>query len=366
MKVPFLELTQIHYQIKDKLIESFLNVLDSGQYISGDKLYEFEKNYSNYCGANYAVGVGNGLDAITVGLKALGIYPGDEVIVPANTFIATWLGVNSCGAIPIPIEPEFSSFNIDPNKIEERITKKTKAIIPVHLFGKPANLTEITKIAKKYTLSILEDAAQAHGATYRGRPIGGHGNLVAWSFYPGKNLGAIGDAGAVTCNDSEIASLMRAYGNYGSSQKYISNELGINSRLDSLQASILSLKLNYLSMWNDRRRNIAKKYIEGISCPGLILPESANLQDQVWHLFVVRHPNRDRLRSWLLDREIECGIHYPIPPHLQGAFDFLGYRPGSFPITELMAETMLSLPMGPHLSDEQVDFVIASVNKFRG
>lgn len=364
MQVPFLDLREINSSLQTDFIKAFENFLLSGQYVLGDQLAQFEKNFSTYCGATNAIGVGNGLDAIVLGLKALDVGVGDEVIVPANTFIATWLAVSICGATPIPVEPEFVTFNIDVSKIEASISKKTKAIIPVHLFGRPADLDAIKLIAVKYGLAILEDGAQAHGAFYKGRPIGSHGNIVAWSFYPGKNLGALGDAGALTTSSIYHAEEIRALRNYGSHEKYVSDVLGFNSRLDPLQASLLILKLKKLNAWNDARKLIAKRYIDGISCKNLILPDSTDLINQAWHLFVIRHPKRDHLRTWLQERGVECGIHYPIPPHLQKAFKFLGYCQGSFPITELMASSMLSLPMGPHLNDEQINFVIDAVNDY--
>lgn len=364
MKIPFLDLREINSQIQDELRVAFNNFLSSGQYILGDELVQFEKAYATYCGASHAVGVGNGLDAISLALKVLGVRSGDEVLVPSNTFIATWLAVKECGATPIPVEPEFNSFNIDPARIENHITDKTRVIIPVHLFGRPANLDEIMRIAKKNKLDVLEDAAQCHGATYKGRPIGSHGNIAAWSFYPGKNLGALGDGGAITTSSPLFSESLRGLRNYGSHEKYIFSEIGVNSRLDPLQAFFLNIKLKYLSQHNEKRRLIAKKYIDQIYCPNLILPDADGISDQVWHLFVVRHPERDRLKDWLSRRGIQCGIHYPIPPHLQRAFEFLGYRRGSFPMAEQMASSMLSLPIGPHLQDVQVDFVIDSLNQF--
>jgi dTDP-4-amino-4,6-dideoxygalactose transaminase len=364
MKVPFLDLRSLHLDMEQELVAALKKTLRSGLYVLGDELEQFEKSYSKFCGAKYSIGVGNGLDALSICLKAMGVGIGDEVIVPSHTFIATWLAVTECGAIPIPVEPEQGTFNIDPEKIESSITSKTKAIVPVHLYGRPASLREIMGIAKAHNLKILEDGAQSHGALYEGVLIGGHGNPVAWSFYPGKNLGALGDGGAVTTNDRELADAILVSRNYGAKQKYVFEEIGVNSRLDTLQAAILHLKLRHLAGWNMQRREIAKRYWLEINCPDLILPNLDHVDDQVWHLFVVRHPRRDHLKDWLLKKGIECGIHYPIPPHLQHAYHYLGYKKGSFPIAEKMAETVLSLPIGPHLNDEQINFVISSINEY--
>ena len=295
MSVRFLDLNSIHKEIQEEIQEALSVVLDSGIYIGGDSVNEFENNYAKYLGAKYCVGVANGLDAIKLSLMALNIKDGDEVIVPSHTFVATWLAVSELGAIPVPVEPDTDIYSINISQIEEAITKKTKAIIPVHLYGQPVDMDKIIIIAKKYGLYVIEDAAQAHGATYKDKKIGSHGDLVAWSFYPGKNLGAIGDAGAVTTNNKEYAEKIRVLGNYGSRIKYINEEKGINSRLDSIQAAVLNVKLKFLDTWNQQRKAIATSYLNEIDNDDLILPNKMSLSDSVWHVFPVRSVNRDEI-----------------------------------------------------------------------
>jgi dTDP-4-amino-4,6-dideoxygalactose transaminase len=301
------------------------------------------------------------LDALRLALIAMEIGPGDEVIVPSNTFIATWLAVSQCGATPVPVEPLESTCNLDPDRIEAGITKRTKAVIPVHLYGQPADLDPILSIARAHGLFVLEDAAQAHGAQYKGRRIGGHGDAAAWSFYPGKNLGALGDAGAVTTNNAQLAERIRMLRNYGSEIKYVHPMRGFNSRLDPVQAAALTVKLRHLDQWNDRRKAIAARYRQGLSGTSLQLPDVPAWADPAWHLYVVRHPRRDKLQSFLRDKEIGTQIHYPIPPHLQGAYRDHGRKEGQLPVAERMAETVLSLPMGPQMGEASVDAVIAAV-----
>ncbi len=363
MKVPFLDLQAQYLEIKPEVDSRLNEFLKAGSYIGGEYLKNFEENFSSFLGANYCIGVANGLDALEISLKALGIGKGDEVIVPSHTFIATWLAVSNCGANPIPVEPKQSSFSIDPSKIESAITKNTKAIIPVHLYGEPAELDSILKIAKTNNLFVVEDAAQAHGASYKSKRIGSHGHLVAWSFYPGKNLGAFGDGGAVTTNNLELAKKIREIGNYGSQKKYINDVIGRNSRLDPMQALMLDIKLKKLDEWNDRRREIAKKYLTELSDVGITLPDGLNLNDGVWHLFPVLANNRDVLKKYLDKNSIETLIHYPIPPHKQLAYasEFSSFN---LEISEKLSTQLLSLPIGPQLEINQVDFVIKILKKY--
>jgi dTDP-4-amino-4,6-dideoxygalactose transaminase len=306
------------------------------------------------------VGVANGLDALHLALVAMGVGVGDEVIVPSNTYIATWLAVSQCGATPIPVEPLESTYNLDPGKIEAAITPRTKAILPVHLYGQPADLDPILALARKHGLRVLEDAAQAHGARYKGRRIGGHGDVVAWSFYPGKNLGALGDAGAVTTNNPKIADRIRVLRNYGSRLKYVNEVQGYNSRLDPVQAVALRVKLKYLDEWNARRKAIAARFAAELE--GVVLPKVPEWAEPAWHLYVVQHAKRDALQKSLQEAGIRTLIHYPIPPHLQQAYQNLGYVAGQFPIAEGLANRVLSLPMGPQLDVAGVEAVIIALN----
>ncbi|MBL4680799.1 MAG: DegT/DnrJ/EryC1/StrS family aminotransferase [Pseudomonadales bacterium] len=355
--VPFLDLRASYLELKDELDEACLRVMDSGWYIFGEEVDSFESAYADFCEARHCVGVGNGLDALFLALKAMGVGQQDEVIVPSNTYIATWLAVSRCGAVPIPVEPCEDSYNIDPDKIEAEITAKTKVILPVHLYGQPADLDPILALACKYDLRVLEDAAQAHGARYRGKRIGSHGDAVAWSFYPGKNLGAMGDGGAVTTNDSELAERIRLLSNYGSKVKYENQVQGVNSRLDPLQAAVLSVKLKYLDEWNARRSALARTYSLKLSQSNLVLPFVPEWAEPVWHQYVVRTKDRDNLQKSLEQAGIATMIHYPIPPHRQLAYGYLDQSIGSFPIAERLANEVLSHPIGPHLKAEQHDHV---------
>jgi dTDP-4-amino-4,6-dideoxygalactose transaminase len=366
VRIPFLDLAASYQELKQEVDAAIDRVLASGWYILGPELEAFEAEYAAYCGARHCVGVANGLDALHLALRAMGVGPGDEVIVPSNTYIATWLAVSQCGAVPVPVEPDPETFNIDPAQIEAAITPHTKVILPVHLYGQPADLDPILWIARAHGLKVLEDAAQAHGARYKGRRIGSHGDAVAWSFYPGKNLGALGDAGAITTNDDELADRLRVLRNYGSRVKYVNEVPGWNSRLDPLQAAVLRVKLQHLDAWNARRAEIAGLYREKLAGSGVALPAVPAWAEPVWHLFVIRHPRRDAVQQALNEAGIGTLIHYPIPPHRQQAYANLGYPAGAFPIAERLADDVLSLPMGPHLrlqEAQQVAHVLQKVSQ---
>jgi dTDP-4-amino-4,6-dideoxygalactose transaminase len=358
MTVPFLDLGAAYRELQTDLESAILASLRTGWYIGGRDVEAFESDFATFTETQHCVGVANGLDALHLALLALGVGAGDEVIVPSNTYLATWLAVSQSGAIPVPVEPAESTYNIDPSRVEGAITPRTKAILPVHLYGQPADLDPILILAHKHGLYVLEDAAQAHGARYKGRRIGGHGDVVAWSFYPGKNLGALGDAGAVTTNDEKIADRIRVLRNYGSRVKYVNEVRGFNSRLDPVQASALRVKLKYLDEWNARRVAVAKRYAEGLAGAGLVLPYVPEFAEPVWHLFVVQHSKRDAIQRMLQDAGIGTLIHYPIPPHLQDAYMDLGLTKSQFPIAESMANRVLSLPIGPQLNDANVESVI--------
>ena len=362
MKVPFLDLHAAYSERKPEIDAAITRVLNSGWYIGGEEVEAFEAEWAAYCGAKYAVGVGNGLDALHLALKAMGVGENDEVIVPSNTYIATWLAVSQCGAIPVPVEPTEATYNIDPERIEAAVTSRTKVILPVHLYGQPAELDPILSIARKYGLFVLEDAAQAHGARYRGKRVGAHGDAVAWSFYPGKNLGALGDGGAVTTDNPDIADRIRVLGNYGSREKYVNEVKGVNSRLDPIQAAILRVKLSCLDDWNQRRSIVARLYSEGISHSGVAKPTVVGYAEAAWHLYVIRHQQRDRLQQALAVAGIGTIIHYPIPPYEQQAYAEDVF--GTFDTASRLAREVLSLPMGPQLSEEQVEYVITQVNQY--
>jgi dTDP-4-amino-4,6-dideoxygalactose transaminase len=360
MNIPFLDLHASYREVKPEIDEAIARVLESGNYILGPEVEAFEAEYASYCEARYAIGVANGLDALHLSLRAMGVGPGDEVIVPSNTYIATWLSVSHCGATPVPVEPDEVSYNINSTRIEEAITSRTKVILPVHLYGQPADLDPIYSIARRYGLRVLEDAAQAHGARYKGRKIGGYGDAVAWSFYPGKNLGALGDGGAVTTNDLELAERICMLRNYGSKIKYIHEVQGYNSRLDPIQAAVLRVKLKYLDEWNRRRRAIAVLYEEGLLGRGLGLPFVPAWAEPVWHQFVIRTVWRDKLIKRLNNAGIDTIIHYPIPAHLQKAYVNQGYDVGAFPIAERLSAEVMSLPIGPQMNS--VETVINLIN----
>ena len=359
--IPFLDLKAPYLELKKELDEAIARVVSSGWFIGGTEVDEFEANYAQYCGVTHAVGVANGLDALHLALRAMDVGPGDEVIVPSNTYIATWLAVSQCGATPVPVEPDARTYNLDPTLLEAAITPASRVILPVHLYGQPADMDSILAIARKHGLRVLEDGAQAHGARYKGQRLGGHGDVVAWSFYPGKNLGAMGDGGAVTTNDAQLADRLRVLRNYGSRVKYVNEVQGYNSRLDPLQAAILRVKLAHLDEWNSRRSAIAARYQEGLAGCGLALPYVPEWADPVWHLYVVQYPKRDALQQALADAGVGSLIHYPIPPHLQQAYASAERKQGAFPLAERMADQVLSLPMGPHLPTNQAQQVTAAL-----
>lgn len=356
--IQFLDLKSINHARESELKGAFERVLNSGWYINGKEVKNFEQEFAKYCESEYAVGVSNGLDALHLILRAYGIGHGDEVIVPSNTYIATWLAATYAGARPIPVEPDEATCNIDPANIEAAITPRTRAIIAVHLYGQPADMDPIMEIADRYGLKVIEDAAQAHGALYKGRKVGSLGHAAGFSFYPGKNLGAIGDAGSITTDDEELAEKVRMLSNYGSKVKYENEVQGFNCRLDELQAALLSVKLKYLNEETARRREIASRYQLGLDGLALQLPVIIDGVEPVWHLYVVRSLNRTSLQQALSDNNIGSMIHYPIPPHLQPAYLNLSYKVGSFPISERIHKQVLSLPMGPTVSDDQVQEVI--------
>lgn len=362
--VPFLDLRAAYLELKKEIDQAVARVLDSGWFILGKEVEAFEHEFAQYLGVKHCIGVGNGLDALHLSLKALGTGPGDEVLVPANTYIATWLAVSYAGATPVPVEPDERTYNIDPARIEAAITNKTKGILPVHLYGQAADMDPILEIARKHKLFVLEDAAQAHGARYKGKVVGGIGDVAGWSFYPGKNLGALGDGGAVTTNDDSIAKHVRLLCNYGSAVKYYFELPGFNSRLDEIQAAVLRVKLKHLDEWNERRRCIAQRYTAALRNCSMTLPYVPAWAEPVHHLYVVRGERRDALRTHLEKSGIGTLIHYPVPPHLQEAYQTMGLPKGSFPISEHIHSEVISLPMGPQMTDSQVAAVIDTIREF--
>ncbi|MDB4248469.1 DegT/DnrJ/EryC1/StrS family aminotransferase [Amylibacter sp.] len=358
MMIPFLDLGRAYHELKPEIDAAVSRVLESGCHILGPEVEAFETEWAAYCEAKHAVGLANGLDALTLALRALKIGPGDEVIVPSNTYIATWLAVSGVGATPVPVEPDVATHNIDPARVEAAITSRTRALLPVHLYGQSANMDPILDIAQRYGLRVIEDAAQAHGAQYKGKRIGAHGDIVCWSFYPGKNLGALGDAGAITTNDAALAGRVALLGNYGSRQKYVNEEIGVNSRLDPIQAVVLRVKLGVLDEWTKRRRDVASTYTVGLAECGLILPHVPDWAEPAWHLYVVRTSDREKLQSRMTEAGIGTLIHYPIPPHMQKAYTDMEIMPKALPLARNLASEVLSLPMGPHLSLDQVQVIV--------
>jgi dTDP-4-amino-4,6-dideoxygalactose transaminase len=369
MKVPFLDLGATYRELRDEIDAAISRVLQAGVYVAGHEVEQFEHEWATFVDAQHAVGVGNGYDALFLSLRAIGIEPGDEVIVPANTYIATWLAVSACGAIPIPVEPSLQTFNIDVNLIEQAISSRTKAIVPVHLYGRPADMDPILEIAKRHNLFVVEDAAQAHGARYQSKRIGAHGDLVAWSFYPGKNLGAFGDAGAVTTNNAELASRVALHRNYGSSKKYVNDVRGVNSRLDPIQAAVLRVKLQHLDSWNERRAGIAASYLQMSNSSDFASPEANTIiyprepvnATTVWHQFIIRSAEREKLIGVFQKRQIETLIHYPIPPFDQAAYRDTNF--GDFSLSRELASQVLSLPIGPHLDEYGVGAVCDALSE---
>jgi dTDP-4-amino-4,6-dideoxygalactose transaminase len=362
-KIPFLDLRASYLELKPEFDASYQRVMESGWYIDGHELKAFESEFSEYCNVKYCIGVGNGLDALHLILRAMDIGEGDEVIVPSNTFIATWLAVSYAGAIPVPVEPDEATYNIDPKRIEVAITDKTKAIIPVHLYGQPADMDPIIEIAARYCLKVIEDAAQAHGARYKGKRTGGLGNAAGFSFYPGKNLGAYGDGGAITTNDSVIAEKVRQLRNYGSPAKYTHDVKGFNSRLDEMQAALLRVKLQHLDEWNARRRKIADQYLQKLAFQdSLTLPYIPFGVEPVWHLFVIRTLERERLQQYLDNCGIQTLIHYPVPPHRQAAYQELSHL--QLHVSEQIHREVLSLPMSPVMNQDDVNYIWRTLEKY--
>jgi len=360
VKVPFLDLSAAREVIQEELDRELLRVAHSGHYVMGAELECFEVAFAEYVGTRLCVGTANGLDALHLGLRAMGVGSGDEVLVPSNTYIATWLAVSQCGATPVPVEPLEDTYNIDPEGVAAAINGRTKAILPVHLYGQPADMDALNAVAEQNGLKVLEDAAQAHGARYKSRRIGSMGT-AAWSFYPTKNLGALGDAGALTTSDDGVAQTVRLLRNYGSERKYENDIRGFNSRLDPLQAALLSIKLRVLDSWTEHRRAIAREYTNAFSLAGLSVPYVPNWAEPVWHLYVLRHADRDRFQTRLAEAGVGTVIHYPIPPHLQKAYSDLGHAKGAYPIAERLANEVISLPMCPGQTREQTEYVIEKV-----
>lgn len=366
MNVPFVSFRPLEKELDSELRNAFARVYENSWYIEGHEDEAFEKAFAEYCDTKYCVGCGNGLDSLMLILRAYGIGEGDEVIVPSNTFIATALAVSYVGATPVFVEPTLDYYNIDPSRIEEKVTEKTKAIMAVHLYGHPADMDPILEIARKHGLKVIEDAAQAHGARYKGKRVGSLGDAAGFSFYPGKNLGALGDAGGVTTNDPELAEKVRALGNYGSDYKYHHIYKGQNSRLDEMQAAFLAAKLPHLDRMNQERRRIAARYLAEIHNPLIVLPKVEQDCEHVWHIFAIRCKQRDALEEHLKKAEIGCNKHYPIPMHLQGAYAELNIPKGALPIAEEISATELSLPMYYGMTEEQISWVIENLNNFEG
>ncbi len=361
-QVPFLDLQRLHHELRGPLLAAFQRVLESGWFVLGPEVEAFEAEFAQYCGVKHCVGVGNGLDAIHLLLRAYGIGEGDEVLVPSNTFIATWLAVSQCGAIPIAVEPRADTYNIDPTGLASAITARTRAIIPVHLYGQPADMDAINEVAQQHGLIVIEDAAQAQGALYKGRRAGALGDAAATSFYPGKNLGALGDGGAVLTNDAQIAERVRQLRNYGSKVKYVHDGLGFNSRLDEMQAAFLRVKLNLLDDWNAQRSTVAAKYSYRLQDSRLVLPYVPNWASPVWHLYVVQSPERDALRAHLQRRGIATVIHYPTPPHQQ--FCYANSTHLDLPVAETLSDQVLSLPISPLMTPHEVEHVVEAIYSF--
>lgn len=361
--IKFLDLHKINERFRAEFDAKFKSILDCGWYLQGKENEEFSKKFASYCGTKYALGVANGLDAINLIIRAYGFGKGDEIIVPANTYIATILAISENGCVPVLVEPDIDTFNINPDLIEQKITPNTKAIIVVHLYGQAVQMKKIWEIAKKYNLKIIEDAAQAHGAIYEGKRVGNLGDASAFSFYPGKNLGALGDAGGVTTNDENLYNKIKAIANYGSDKKYHHIYKGVNSRMDEIQAAVLGVKLKYLDEDNQRRRQIAKYYRENIKNSQITLPKIYDEAAHVWHIFAILTPERDKLAKYLEENGIQINIHYPTPPHKQGAYS--EWKDMSFPVSEKIHREELSLPMSPVLTNEEVEKIVEVLNEYK-
>lgn len=365
MTIPFYSLQYTNGILQQEFIDAFKTVLQSNSLILGDNVAAFEVEFSKFTMNNYSIGVSSGLDALKIALKSLGVNAGDEVIVPSNTYIATWIAVSLLGAKPVPVEPDEDTFNISAEKIKAKITDKTKVILPVHMYGNPCNMNEIMNIAQKYHLYVVEDFAQAQGASYNGKPVGGWGNVNATSFYPSKNLGALGDAGAITTSSVNLYKKCLLLRNYGSSEKYYNELIGYNNRLDELQAALLNVKLNYLKQWNEERRKLAHNYKNQLK--GLPEVELQNVKPEsyhVYHLFVIETPHREELKKYLDEKGVQTMIHYPVPPHLQKAYSQLGFKVGDFPIAEKLANNLLSLPLYNGMTEHEQMYVCQQVRNF--
>ncbi len=364
-EIKFLDLNEAYIEIKSDIDNAISRVVSSNNYILGEEVEQFENNWANFCQSKYAIGLSNGLDSLILALRAIGIRSGDKVLVPSHTFIATWLAVLSVGGVPVPIDVDCNTYNIDLNKIEASISKDVKAILVVHLYGQPVDLDSISSIARKYKLNLIEDAAQAHGASYKGKKIGSHSDLVCWSFYPGKNLGAFGDAGAITTNREDLAKKIKKLRNYGCVSKYNNELIGYNNRLDELQAAILSAKLKVLEKWNERRRKIAMQYQNGLKDLNIITPLIQKHSISAWHLYVIRCKHRDELKKELSKAGIQTLIHYPIPPGSQKSMRKLNLNPNNYPVTNEIKSSILSLPMGPHLKQKDCEYIINKIKNFK-
>ncbi len=365
MKIPFLDLKPIYYELKEDLDQAYYRVMQSGSYILGEEVTEFEREFASFCGSRHCIAVGNGLEALHLILRGYNIGLCSEVIVPANTYIASWLAVDLAGATPVPVEPDVRTYNIDPECISKAITPRTRAIMAVHLYGQPADMDPIINIARDHNLYVIEDAAQSHGAMYKGRMTGSIGDAAGFSFFPSKNLGAFGDAGAVVTNDDELADKISILRNYGSRKKYFNEQKGFNSRLDPLQAAFLRVKLKHLKKWNEHRKKLAMKYIQKLEkINDIILPFVPDWADPVWHLFVIRHSRRDALQEYLTREGISTLIHYPIPPYLSDAYADRNWKDVDFPLTSELAKTILSLPIGPHFSEKDIETITQAFISF--
>ena len=362
LKVEFVDLTRMHNEIREEINDAIMNVIDNSNYIGGPQVKKFEENFAKYVGAKYCVTTGNGLDGLIIGLKTLNVKEGDEVIVPSNTFIATVLAITYVGATPVFVEPNLDDYTIDVTKIEEKITNKTKVIIPVHLYGQACDMDPIMEIAKKHNLKVFEDAAQCHGALYKGKKIGSFGDLTEFSFYPGKNLGAMGDGGCIVTNNEEYAIKAKALTNYGSAKKYEHIYKGQNSRLDEIQAAILNVKLQYLDKWNSFRNVVAQKYLNGIHNDKISLPVVKDGNYHVWHIFAIRVKDRENFMNYMSENGIKTLVHYPIAIHKQKAYE--EYNNLSFPIAEQIAAQEVSLPMFYGMTEEEIDYVIQTINNY--